>query len=265
MTDGTLVDHKKPKNFGFTHFDGTHIFWLILLVVTLVVCSYFYRKCGETGRKRFRFTVAGLIFADEIAKWIMLFATDQWTVNYFPLHLCTINIFIIAIHIFRPFKTLDNFLYMICIPAGLAALLFPTWTRQPILNFMHIHSSTIHILLVLYPVMLTAGGDIKPRARRIWQSLLLLIGLAIPAAIVNEVCGTNYMFLAKATFPLTIFEDLLGNYLFGFPILLTAVALVMYVPMEIYRYVIKKEPVPKLEHLKTELQEKKDRETKTQK
>ena len=166
-TDGTFVKNKKPKNFGFTHFEATHIFWLVLLVVTAVVCSLCYRKCGEKGRKRFRFIVAGLIFLDEIAKWIMLFATDQWTVNYLPLHLCTINIFIIAIHLIKPYKSLDNFLYMICIPAALAALLFPTWTRQPILNFMHIHSSTIHILLALYPIMLTAGGDIKPRARHI--------------------------------------------------------------------------------------------------
>lgn len=245
-TDGTFAKNKMPKNFGFSHFDATHIFWLVLLVLTLVICSCFYRKFGAVGRKRFRFTVAGLIFADEIAKWIMLFVTGQWTVNYFPLQLCTINIFIIAIHLFKPFKSLDNFLYMICIPAAFAALLFPTWTRQPILNFMHIHSSSIHILLALYPVMLTVGGDIKPRARHIWKSLILLVVLAIPAAIVNHFCGTNYMFLAKATFPLTIFEDLLGNYLWGFPILIAAVLLVMYVPLEIYRYVIKKEKVEKI-------------------
>ena len=245
-TDGTLVKNKKPKNFGFSHFDATHIFWLVMLLVTTVVCSYFYRKCGEKGRKRFRFTVAGLIFLDEIAKWIMLFATNQWSVNYFPLHLCTINIFIIAVHIIKPYKSLDNFLYRICIPAAIAALLFPTWTRQPILNFMHIHSSTIHILLALYPIMLTVGGDIKPRARHIWKSLLLLAALAVPAIIVNNICGTNYMFLAKATFPLTIFKDLLGNHLWGFPILIAAVLIVMYVPVEIYRYVIKKEKVEKI-------------------
>ena len=90
------------------------------------------------------------------------------------------------------------------------------------------------------------GGDIKPRARHIWKSLLLLAALAVPAIIVNNICGTNYMFLAKATFPLTIFKDLLGNHLWGFPILIAAVLIVMYVPVEIYRYVIKKEKVEKI-------------------
>ena len=239
------------KGVGFKHFDATHIFWLVLLVLTVTVCSYCYRKCGETGRRRFRFTVAGLILADEIAKWIMLFSTGLWTMNYLPLHLCTINIFVIAVHIFKPYKVLDNFLYMICIPGALAALAFPSWTKLPLLNFMHIHSSTIHILLALYPIMLTVGGDIKPRARQIWKCLIMLVCMAIPAFLVNTLTAgtktpTNYMFLAKAQAPLTVFEDLFGNHLWGFPILIAAILLVMYVPIEIYRYAIKKEKVEKI-------------------
>ena len=80
------------KGVGFKHFDGTHIFWLVILALTVAICSYCYRRCGEIGRKRFRFTVAGLIFADEIAKWIMLLSTGLWTMNYLPFHLCTIKI-----------------------------------------------------------------------------------------------------------------------------------------------------------------------------
>lgn len=239
------------KGVGFKHFDATHIFGLVLLVLTVTICSYFYRKCGETGRKRFRFTVACLIFADEIAKWIMLLSTGLWTMNYLPLHLCTINIFVIAVHIFKPYKVLDNFLYMICIPGALAALVFPSWTKLPLLNFMHMHSLTIHILLALYPIMLTVGGDIKPRARQIWKCLVMLVLMAIPAFAVNALTAgtktpTNYMFLAKAQAPLTIFEDLFGSHLWGFPILIALILLVMYVPIEIYRYVIKKEKVEKI-------------------
>ena len=230
---------------GFRHFDATHIFWLTVLAVTVSVCSYFYRRCGEGGRKRFRFAVAGLIFADEIAKWIMLLSTGLWTVNYLPFHLCTINIFVIAVHIFKPYKVLDNFLYMICIPAALAALLFPSWTKLPILNFMHMHSSTIHILLALYPIMLTVGGDIKPRASQIPKGLIMLVCMAIPALVVNTLTAgtdlpTNYMFLAEAQAPLTVFEDLFGSHLWGFPILIAAILLVMYLPVELWHYVRKR-------------------------
>ena len=227
------------KGVGFQHFDATHIFWILTFLLTVVICSFAYRRCGETGRRRFRYTVAGLIFLDEIAKWVMLLSTGLWTLNYLPLQLCTINIFVIAVHLWKKSDLLDNFLYMICIPGAMVAILFPSWTKLPILNFMHLHSNTIHILLALYPIMLTVGGDIKPRARQIPKSLVMLACMAIPAILVNTLTAgtdtpTNYMFLAEAQAPLTLFEDLLGHYLWGFPIIIAAVILVMYTPVEVY-------------------------------
>ena len=99
--------------------------------------------------------------------------------------------------------------------------------------------------------LLTVGGDIKPRARQIWKCLVMLVCMAIPAFLVNTLTAgtktpTNYMFLAKAQAPLTIFEELLGNHLWGFPIIIAGILLVMYVPIEIYRYAIKKEKMEKI-------------------
>ncbi len=119
------------------------------------------------------------------------------------------------------------------------ALLFPSWTRLPFLNFMHIRSFIGHILLVLYPLMLTVGGDIKPRARSIPKCLLLLVCMAIPVGIFNYFFDTNYMFLMEADKgnPLYYFEQLFGSHLVGFPIIIAAVLLLMYAPIEIYRYI----------------------------
>lgn len=49
--------------------------------------------------------------------------------------------------------------------AACAALLFPTWTPLPPLNFMVIHSFTVHFLLALYPLALTLCGDMDPQPR----------------------------------------------------------------------------------------------------
>lgn len=223
-----------PKGHGFSHFSPTHLFWLALFLVAAIIVPYTYRKCSEKGRRNYRFVVAGMIFADELGKWIMLLATGLFTKNYLPFQLCTINIFIIAIHLIKPTKTLSNFLYAICLPGALLAIIAPSWTKLPLLNFMHIHSSSIHILLALYPLMLLAGGEVFPRFRDTWRFLLILICLAIPAVITNLTLGTNYMFLAKPDAAiLPIFEKLLGNHLFGFPILLAVLWGVMFAPFEI--------------------------------
>jgi hypothetical integral membrane protein (TIGR02206 family) len=222
---------------GFSAFDGLHLFWLALFNATVIANCVLYHKMGELGRMRWRRIVAILVVLDEIFKMAMLTIGRRYTLGYLPLHLCSINIFLIAIHAWRPSDTLGSFLYTVCIPGALAALLFPTWTSLPFGNFMHMHSFTVHILLALYPIVLAVGGDIKVSFKLVPKCLLLLVAMAIPIYIFNLIFDTNYMFLMQADpgNPLQLFEQLWGNHLYGFPVLIAAIVLVMYLPVEIYR------------------------------
>jgi uncharacterized membrane protein YwaF len=226
-----------PKGLGFSHFDGTHIGWLLLCAVVTLGNALWYRKLSEQGRRNWRIVMACLLFANEVFKHTMLLIGDRWTVNYIPLHLCSINIFTIGYHAFRPNKTLNAFLYTVVIPATLAALLFPTWTELPVLNFSHLHSFTIHICLLMYPIVLTAAGEIRPDPRNIPQCLGMLALMAVPALGANLLLGTNFMFLMEAEKgnPLYLFQQMWGNHLYGFPVLITAVLLVMYIPVILVR------------------------------
>ena len=151
-----------PEGMGFSLFSPLHLTWLFLFLAAAVLCSLLYRRLTPAGRKRMRLAFAALLVADELFKVAGLLVGGTFLYGYLPLHLCSINIFLIAVHALRPFRLLDNFLYTVCIPAALAALLFPTWTSLPLWNFMHLHSSTVHILLAVYPIMLTAGGHPAP-------------------------------------------------------------------------------------------------------
>ena len=230
-TTGTV-----PKGLGFKHFDETHLCWLALFLLLAVALCLLYRRLGETGRRRFRYIMAALIVGNELFKVICLVIGGRYTINYLPLHLCSINIVLIAIHAFRPSKALDNFLYTIGLPTAIMALLFPTWTKLPVLNFSHLHSFTVHIELALYPLVLTVGGDIRPRARYIGKCLLLLFCLAAPVYIFNCLFDTNFMFLMSADKgnPLYWFAKNWGSHLWGYPVLGTAVLAVMYLPVELY-------------------------------
>lgn len=227
---------------GFSLFDLLHIAWLLLFgVVTLANCLW-YRKLAEKGRALWKKAVAILLLLDEIYKVIMLIIGGRYIAKYLPLHLCSINIFVIALHAWKPFKALNSFLYTVCIPGAIAALLFPSWTSLPLQNFMHIHSFTVHILLAMYPIVLTAGGDIKPRAKQIPACLLFLFLLAIPIVGVNLLLDTNFMFLMypEEGNPLNWFAQAWGSHLYGFPVLITAILIVMYVPVEIYHKIKRK-------------------------
>lgn len=231
-TTGTI-----PKGLGFKHFDVTHLGWLALFLVLAVVLCIAYRRMGEKGRRNFRYVMASLIVADEIFKVVFLVIGGRYTINYLPLHLCSINIILIAIHAVHPTKTLDQFLYTIGLPTAVMALLFPTWTKLPVLNFSHLHSFTVHILVALYPLVLAVGGDIRPRARYIGKCLLLLVCLALPVYAFNYFFDTNFMFLMSADKgnPLYWFDKNWGSHLWGYPVLGAALLAVMYLPVELYR------------------------------
>ncbi len=228
-----------PSGLGFVHFDKIHLIWLFFFTLITVICSLLYKKQDQNGRQRMRRRMAILLIADELFKDVMLIIGGRFLPSYLPFHLCSINIFLIAFHAWRPSRLLGGYLYTVGIPGAIAALLFPTWTSLPVLNFMHLHSFTVHILLALYPIVLFSAGDIAPNLTKLHKYLLLLVTMAIPIYGLNLLLDTNFMFLMSADpgNPLYIFEQLWGNHLYGFPVIIAGVLIVMYVPLEIYRFI----------------------------
>ena len=227
-TTDTMVE-----GFGFSYFGPLHLCWIVIFVAFTAYLCIIYRKADEAKRNKIRKILAAAIVANELWKMFWLMVGGNYTWNYLPLHLCSINIFIIAYHAFvKPNKTLDNFLFGVCIPGAIAALLAPTWVKLPLLNFMHLHSFTVHICLAAYPIMLVAGGDIQPDIKQVPMCILFTACMAIPIYFVNVLLDTNFMFLmhADAGNPLKLFEPL-GHHLIGVPIIYAGVVVVLYGPI----------------------------------
>lgn len=222
-----------PEGLGFSTFGGTHLIWLIVTVLMWATAIFVYRKLGTKGRTAFRITLGSIIVATEIIKDTVAYCVGDLDFDHLPLHLCGINVLLIGFDIIRQTKVVRSFLYYFCIPGALLALLFPNWTVLPCMNFFHIHSFIIHGLLVMYPLLLLSSGEFIPGLKEMPKSIGLLIGMAIPIYFVNLACDTNFMFLMEPETgnPLELFEKYLGSHLWGFPILLPLVMLLMYVPL----------------------------------
>lgn len=221
---------------GFSHFDMLHITWLVAFVVFAVVMSIHYKKSDVTQREKIRKYVALSIILNEIFKTVVLLIGGHYTVEYLPFHLCSINVFTIAYHVYKPNKNLDNFLYSVCLPGAVAALVAPSWVKLPLANFMHLHSFTFHILLATYPIMLVVGKDIQPNIKEFPKCLLFTCILAIPVYIFNLTFDTNFMFLMYADpgNPLYLFKQWFGHHLLGVPLIEAVVLLLLYTPFHIH-------------------------------
>ena len=95
---------------GFALFGALHLAWLCFFVVVTAINCIWYRKLNEQSRGIWKKTVAILLIADELFKDVMLFIGGRFSAGYLPFHLCSINIFIIVFHAWKPGKLLNSFL-----------------------------------------------------------------------------------------------------------------------------------------------------------
>ena len=222
-----------PDGMGFQTFDLTHILWLLAGLLLWVAACIFYRRLSADKRKIVLTALGTYIFLQEMIKNLALILLGEFSWGYLPFHLCGINILLIAFDVIKQSKIVRSFLYYFAIPGAMLALMFPNWNEMPVWNFFHLHSFTIHILLVLYPLLLVTTGQVSTDLKSALKGGVLLVAIAIPVYGLNLLWDTNFMFLMRPDSgnPLELFEKLLGSHLWGFPILLPIVLLVMYAPI----------------------------------
>ncbi len=232
-----VTNDNLPEGVGFQTFGLTHILWLLAGLIFCTATCILYRKLPERRRKIMLTVLGSYIFAQEMIKNLVLILLGEFSWGYLPFHLCGINILLIAFDVIKQTKVVRSFLYFYAIPGAALALLFPNWTETPVWNFFHLHSFTIHILLVLYPMLLVTTGQVYTDLKAALKGTALLVAMAIPVYFLNLLWDTNFMFLMRPDTgnPLELFEKLLGSHLWGFPILLPIVIMVMYLPARLLR------------------------------
>lgn len=99
------------EGFGFSLFGARHLVTLALYIGFAALSCKLYKAADEKKRAQLRGLFAVLLLADEAFKQIGLQIGGNFNWDYLPLHLCSINIFLIALYAWKPSRLLDNFLY----------------------------------------------------------------------------------------------------------------------------------------------------------
>ena len=176
----------------------TAIGWLnAVYMASAVFPAYALARAMRLNPRRTAFLVGvtAALLADEAALLLGMACTGQWNWSYLPLHLCSINVFVCLYNTLTDRSWCKEELYALCIPGAALALLCPSWRDVPgWFTLINLHSVSIHALLVLYPVLLVAGGY-RPSVRRVPQVLAFLFGSALPIYFLNKPLHTNFYFL----------------------------------------------------------------------
>ncbi|KOS68028.1 hypothetical protein AEA09_05320 [Lysinibacillus contaminans] len=227
---------------GFQLYDRIHFGWLLSICLVVSILTRYYRQASLSTRLKIRKSLACIILAMEIVKDLYHVSQGTFSFYYLPLHLCSLAIFIVFWHAFLPTKTNKEMLYALVFPGALAALIFPEWTTTAIFSYMHNHSFIIHGLLIAYPILLLATGELVPDWRQLHKVAIALSITAFPIYFFNKYYDLNFMFLNTPSpgSPLVLLEQWFGNpgYLIGFAGLIIVVWFVMYAPVSVMKKVL---------------------------
>lgn len=224
-----------PPGVGTANFSPLHFAWLLIDLLVVIFAVIWYRHQTALRRRRLMQVLALVLLVIEPARWLWAALIGHYSATeMLPLHLCGVTMYVEIAAVFSNRRFLKEFSYACGMPGALAALLTPDWGAYPLLSFQYLQSITTHSLLILIPVFWIWGEGFRPDIRQLPRCFGLLAGLAGIAALVNQLLGSNYMFLrfAPPDTPLEIFETWCGNpgYLLPLLGLILLIWLVFYLP-----------------------------------
>lgn len=226
------------KGEGFAHFSPAHLLWLAGGVLLVALLCVLYRRGTAKRRRIMRPAVTLTAMALQLSRAGLFLAAGEYGLTRLPLHLCSLFIYLAALHALRPGELLGQFLYAFCFPGAVFALLFPDWTGCPPWHFLTLCAFLVHFLPCGYVLMRLFAGELQAELRKAPACLGLMAGLALPVYAFDRLTNTNYMFLnwPSPASPLEWFAFLgRPGYLLGYVPLLAGVWLLLYLPPALAR------------------------------
>ena len=129
-------ERKLPAGVGFRPLGAAHLGMLAGLGVLVFAVVLAGCRMSRAGRLRLLRGLSLGMVAMELLKDFVLALQGAFSVGYLPLHLCSMGMFLCLFWAYRPeWDGAGQCLYSLCLSGGVAALLFPDWSRMPPLAF----------------------------------------------------------------------------------------------------------------------------------
>lgn len=245
-----------PENAGFQIYGPEHFLWLGGIVACLILFCLFFSRSALPIRERILNAVVFFALFLTFSQDVILTIIGQMSLHTLPFHLCDLATFVYLIQraiYLREMYTVQAFdgpdfrsrhketcfsavlgeiSLTLLMPGAVLGILFPVWTPYPILNFMTIHGFIYHAMVILYPLLLFADGQVQPRFSHIWYPVAFLCCVVPPVLFFDRKFQTNYMYLnhAPEKTPIRYLENRIGNpgYLVGYALLIFLMIIAVY-------------------------------------
>jgi len=171
-----------------------------LIAIAVIVALNFwlvrFKNASEQTKSRIRWTLAIILWANEIAWHVWNIAVGKWTVQtMLPLHLCSVLVWVGAFMLVTKNQTIYEFAYFMGIAGAFQAVMTPDLGIYDFPHFRFFQTFISHGLIITAAIYMTVVEGFRPT----WKSVLrVAIGINIYMVIVfliNTAIGSNYLFV----------------------------------------------------------------------
>ena len=186
-----------------TPFSIAHIVYLVLIFGSVIALGLIFRKKDAAARERLlRLMCYALVFSYISDFFFHEFVYGGLNMDKLPFHICTVLCPLAAIAQFnRKGDKIREPVVMLAVLSPMMYLCYPAsvgdgepWCYQAVQTMF------FHGVLMAWGILSIALGAVKPNARHIWKSAVLLVGITLWAKLGNVLMLHNWFFLEEDAF-----------------------------------------------------------------
>ena len=186
-----------------TPFSAAHIVYLVLIFGSIIALGLIFRKKDAAARERLlRLMCYALVFSYISDFFFHEFVYGGLNMDKLPFHICTVLCPLAAIAQFnRKGDKIREPVVMLAVLSPMMYLCYPAsvgdgepWCYQAVQTMF------FHGVLMAWGILSIALGAVKPNARHIWKSAVLLVGITLWAKLGNVLMLHNWFFLEEDAF-----------------------------------------------------------------
>ena len=186
-----------------TPFSIAHIVYLVLIFGSIIVLGLIFRKKDNAAKEcLLRLLCYALVFSYISDFFFHEFVYGGLNMDKLPFHICTVLCPLAAIAQFnRKGDKIREPVVMLAVLSPMMYLCYPAsvgdgepWCYQAVQTMF------FHGVLMAWGILSIALGAVKPNARHIWKSAVLLVGITLWAKLGNVLMLHNWFFLEEDAF-----------------------------------------------------------------
>ena len=144
-----------------------------------------------------RWWLAALLVASVTAYLALAVSSgDIVPINFLPLHLCDLAIFVAVLALLSQSRLASEILYYWALAGTTLAILTPD-VSGAFPDWRWVAYFTTHALVVVSATTLVFGLDRTPRPGSAWRVFLITLGYAAVVGVVDAATGANFLYLAR--------------------------------------------------------------------